>query len=72
MVCLLACEGTLLAHVQLPIHQYLQVILDWVALSSFTLQHILVVDIASTQVQHLAFRLTELYEIHLNPLLKPV
>ena len=33
MVCFLGCEGTVLAHVQLPIHQYPQVLFDRAALN---------------------------------------
>ena len=55
----LCCEGTLLAHVQLPIHQYSQVFFSRAALNPFTPQFGLVVESASTQVQDLALGFVE-------------
>ena len=72
MVGLLGCEGMLLTHVQLAIHQYPQVFFDRATLNPFIPQLVLVVRVASTQVQDLAFELVKPHEVHLGPLLKPV
>jgi len=69
---LLGCENTLLAQVQLFIHQYLQDLLGRAALSSFSAQPIFVLGIAPTHVQDLALDLVEFHEVHTGPLLKPV
>ena len=53
--------GTLLAHVQLFIHQDLQVLLCRAALSEFFSQSVLISEIASSQVQHIALGLIELH-----------
>ena len=50
MIDFLGCEGTLLAHVKLPIHQHSQVFLGRAVLNPFILQFVLVVDVASSQV----------------------
>ena len=49
-----------------------QVFFGRVVLNLFILQIVLVVGVASTQVQDLAFRFVEPHEVHLGPLLKPV
>ena len=54
MVGFLGCKGTLLAHVQLAIHQYHQVFFSRAALNPFILQFVLVMVVSSTQVQGLA------------------
>ena len=72
MIGFLGCEGTVLAHVQLPIHQYPQVVFCKAALNPFIPQLALVMEVALTQVQDLAFGFVEPHEIHLGPLLKPV
>ena len=70
MVGLLGCERTLPAHVQLFIHQYLQVLLRRAALNLFIPQPVLILGVASTQVQDLALGLVEPHEVHTGPLLK--
>ena len=51
---LLGCEGTFLAHIQLTIHQYPQVLLGRAVLHPFILQLVLIVGAAVTQVQNFA------------------
>ena len=65
MVGFLGCEGTLVAHVHLPIHQHLQVFLSIDALNPFIPQLAFAVDIASTQVQDFALGFVEPHQIHL-------
>ncbi|KAK4832233.1 hypothetical protein QYF61_021147 [Mycteria americana] len=62
MVGLLGCECTLLAHVQLFIHQYLQVLLLRAPLNPFIPQSVLILGIAPTQVHDLALGLVEPHE----------
>ena len=50
---LLSCKCALLVHVQLFIHQDLQVLLHRVALNVFFSQSVLISGISPTQVQHL-------------------
>ena len=69
---LLGCEDTLLACVQLAVHQYPQVFSGRAVLYPFILQLILVVEVASTQTQDLALGFAEPHNVHLGPLLKPV
>jgi len=57
--------------VQLAIHQYPQVFFSRVALSPFIPQLVLVIGVASTQVQDLAFEFDEPHKVHLGPLLEP-
>ncbi|KAK4810611.1 hypothetical protein QYF61_007348 [Mycteria americana] len=66
----LGCECTLLAHVQLFIHQYPQVLLCRAALNPFIAQAVLIPGVALTQVQDLALGLVEPHEIHMGPLLE--
>jgi len=66
----MGCEHTLVAHVQLFIHQYPQVLVLRGALNPFILQPVLIVGLALTHVQHLALGLVELHEVHTGPLLK--
>ena len=66
----LGCEGTLLAHVQLPIHQYPQVLFSRAVLNPFILQFVLLMGVASSQLQDLAFGFVEPHEVHLGPLLR--
>lgn len=63
------CKGSLLTHVQLPIHQHPQVFFCRAAFNPFISQLVLVMGIASTQVQDLAFGFVEPHEVHLGPLL---
>ncbi|KAK4831400.1 hypothetical protein QYF61_017531 [Mycteria americana] len=72
MVGLLGYEHTLLAHVQLFIHQYPQVLLCRAALDHIIPQPVLILGVALTQVQDLALGLVEAHEVHMGPLLKLV
>ncbi|KAK4808956.1 hypothetical protein QYF61_013590 [Mycteria americana] len=72
MVGFLGCERTLLAHVQLFSHQYLQVLLHRAALNPFVLQPVLKPGVALTQVQDPALGLVEPHEVHMGPLLELV
>ena len=49
----LGCEGTLLAHVQLPTHQYPQVLFGKSVLHPHIPQLVLIVELAATQMQTL-------------------
>ncbi|KAK4830883.1 hypothetical protein QYF61_013812 [Mycteria americana] len=69
---LLGCKRTLLAHVQLSIHQYPQVPLPRAALNHIIPQPVLILGIALTQVQDLALGLVEPHEVHTGPLLQIV
>jgi len=69
---LLGCEDTLVAHVQLFINQYPQVLLGRAALNPFIPQPVLIVGVALTQVQDLALGLVEPREVHTGPLLELV
>ncbi|KAK4817094.1 hypothetical protein QYF61_027925 [Mycteria americana] len=66
----LGCECTLLAHVQLFIHQYPQALLLRAAFSPFIPQPVLIPGVAPTQVQDLALGLVELHGVHTGSLLK--
>ncbi|KAK4823599.1 hypothetical protein QYF61_003799 [Mycteria americana] len=72
MVGLLGCERTLLAHVWLFIHQYLQVLLSRTALNPFIPQPVLIPGVAPTQGQDPALGLVEPHEVHIVPLLQLV
>jgi len=66
---LLVCERTLLAHVQLFIHQYPQVLLGRAPLNPFIPQPLLIGSgVALIQVQDLALGLVEPHEVHTGPL----
>ncbi|KAK4824907.1 LOW QUALITY PROTEIN: hypothetical protein QYF61_021422 [Mycteria americana] len=67
---LLGCERTLLAHVQLFIHQYPQVLFHRAALNHIIRQLVLKPRIAPTQDP--AFGLVEPHEVHTGPLLQLV
>lgn len=69
---LLGCEGTLLAHVQLPIHQYPRIFFGRELLNPFIPQPVLVLDVTLTQAEDLALGFVEPHEVLLSPLLKPV
>lgn len=58
----LCCEFTLLGYVELLIHQHAQFFLFRAALDSFFVRPVLVVGIALTQVQDLAFVVVKLME----------
>ncbi|PKU44015.1 hypothetical protein llap_5686 [Limosa lapponica baueri] len=72
MLVFLGCEHTLLAHVQLFIHQYAQVLLGRSALNPFIPHPILIPGVALSQVQDPALGLVELHEVHMGPLLELV
>ena len=57
----LGCEDTILAHIQLPIHQYPQVSFSRAALDPFIPQLVLAIGVASTQV--LAFGFADPHEV---------
>jgi len=69
---LLGCGHTLLAHVQLFIHRYPQVLLLRAALSPFIPQSVLMLRIALSQEQGLALCLVESHEVCKGPFLQPV
>ncbi|KAK4831083.1 hypothetical protein QYF61_015281 [Mycteria americana] len=69
---LLGCECTLLARVQLFIHQYPYVLLPRAALNPFNPQPVLISGVALTQVQDPALGLVEPHEVHISPLLELV
>ncbi|KAK4808270.1 hypothetical protein QYF61_020751 [Mycteria americana] len=66
----LGCKRTLLAHVQLFIHQYPQVLLLRAALNPFIPQPALILGVAPTQMQDLALGLVDPHEVHMGPLLQ--
>ncbi|KAK4831203.1 hypothetical protein QYF61_016040 [Mycteria americana] len=68
----LGCEITLLAHVQLFIHQCPQVLLGRAALNPIIPQPVLILGVALTQVQDPALGLVEHHEVHMGPLLQLV
>jgi len=67
---LLACEHTLVAHVQFFIQQYPQVLLGRAALNPFIPQPVFLVGVAPTHVQDLALGLLEPHEVCTGPFLK--
>jgi len=69
-VAFLGCEGTLLAHDQLPIHQYPHIFFS--RPNHLIPQLVLVVEFASNQVQDIALGFIEPHEVILGPLFKPV
>lgn len=66
------CKWTLLAHVQLYVHQEPQVLLCRTALKEFFCQSVHISRIALTRVQHLALSRVEPHLVHVGPLFKPV
>ena len=60
----LVCEGTLLAHVQLPIYQYPQVFFSRAVLNPSIPQLVLLMGVALTQLEDLAFGFVEPHEVH--------
>ena len=69
---LLGCEGTLLAHVQLDIHQNLQVLFSRAVLNHFIPWLVLLVWPAVTQVQDPALGFVKPHEVLLGLLLELV
>ncbi|KAK4814468.1 hypothetical protein QYF61_018986 [Mycteria americana] len=69
---LLGCECTLLAHAQLFVHQYPQVLFHRAALDHIIPQPVWKLRIAPTQVQDPALGLVEPHEVHTGPLLQLV
>ena len=72
MVGFVGWGGTLLVHVQLPIRWHPQVFFSRAVLNASIPLFLLVVDVASIQVQDLAFGFVEPHVVHLFPLLKPI
>jgi len=68
----LGCRCTLLAHVELLIHQYPQILLLRAALEPLAAQRVLVFGIAPTHVQDLALGLVELLFVLLDWTLEAV
>jgi len=66
------CEGTLLAHVRLAIHQYTEFLFGRAVLYPYASHLVLSVGVATTPMQDLAIASVEPHELHLDPLLKPV
>ena len=62
----------MLAHVQLAIYQYPQVLFSRAALNPYIPQLVLIVGVATTQVQDFALSLVECHEVHLGLLLEHV
>jgi len=69
---LLGCERTLLARVQLFIHQYPQILLGRAALNPFIRQPAPIPGVTLTHVQDLAPGLVEPHEVHMGLLLELV
>jgi len=65
-------SGTLLAHVQLTIHQYSQVLFGSALLNIFVPWLVLIVRFATTQVQELTLESVESHEVLLSPPLEHV
>ena len=61
----------MLAHVQLAIHQYPQILFSRAVLYPYIPQFVLIVGVATTQVQDLAHGFVEPHKFHLGPLFKP-
>jgi len=72
MVGRLGCEHTLVAHVKLFNHQYLQAFLGRAALNHLIPHSVLIVGVAPTQMQDLVLGLVEPHEVHTAPLLELV
>lgn len=73
MIDFLDCRHALLSHVGLLIHQHPQVFLSVATLQLIVCSmSVFVLEIASTQVQHLALGSLELHEFSTDPPLKPV
>lgn len=68
----LGCKCTLPGRVQLFIHQHYQALLSRAALSSSSLQPVLIPGAALTKVHYLVLGLVELHEIRMGPLLQLV
>jgi len=68
----LGCECTLPAHVELLVHQYLQVLLLRAALEPLSAQPVLVFGTAPAHVQDLALGHVELHVVRAVPPLQPV
>ena len=72
MVGFLGCEDTLLAHVQLAIHQYPQIRFSRAVLNPFIPQFMSIMGVATTKVQDIALSFVRPHEVLLGPLLEPV
>ena len=71
-VVFLDCVGALLIHVQLAFHQCPLVLFGRAVLYPYIPQLVLIVEVATTQVQDFALGFIEPLEVHLNLLLDPV
>lgn len=71
-VVFLGCKGTILLHVQLPSTNIPRSFSAGLWFHSYIAQHVLIVGIATTQVQDLTLGFVEPREVHLGPLLEPV
>lgn len=71
-VSLLCCRSTLLAHVQLGIHQDPQVPFCQASSQTVSPQHVLVHEAICPRVQNLALPIVKLHEIPARPFLQPV
>lgn len=58
----------MLSQVQLTIHQYSQVHFGWAVLCPFIRHLVLIVEVATTQLQDLALGFVLPHEVHLGPL----
>jgi len=76
MVGFLGCENTLMAHIQLPVHQYSQVFFNRTVLLTYPMGLIILTShrgsIAMIHMQNFALGFVELHEVQMCPLLKPV
>ncbi|PKU43223.1 hypothetical protein llap_6461 [Limosa lapponica baueri] len=72
MVGFLGCKHTLLAHTQLFIYRYSQILLLRAALNVFIPQPVLIPGLSLTQVQDPPLCLIDLHKVHMGPLLKSV
>ena len=72
MVGFRGCEGTLLTHIQLAIHQYSQVLFSRSVLYPSASQLVPIAEVTTIQVQDLILGFVEPREVHLGPPFKSV
>ena len=72
MVSFLGCEGTILSHIQLDVHQYSHVLFSRALLYPYIPQPTLIVGVATTQIQELALVFVETSKILPSPLLERI
>ena len=70
LVVFLGCKGTSLAHSQLAIHQYPQVLFNRAMLHPYISQPVLIAEVATTHASHIALGFVEPHEVHKGQLLK--